>query len=390
MVRLGWISFLNDIASEMVYPLMPLFIVGALRAPAVVLGFIEGFAEVVVSFLKGWSGWHSDRAQVRVRYLRWGYGFSFLAKPMLAAAYGWPLAFMAKALDRLGKGVRSPAKDALISEAVTPDIKGRAYGFDRAMDSAGAMVGVLLCAGLMALLPGQYRKVFLITAVPGLLALLGTTRLRDVVRPADDAAAVPTTGAASAPTAPWQLLPGAYWRVFTVLLLFAAANSSDTFILLRAHQLGMSDVLVLGVYALYNLVYASTSYPAGILSDRLGRWGLMGVGWAIYAAAYLAFAAIGQASWMWLIYPLYGVYVGITDGVGKAALVDYIPGEIRGTGLGLYYMSAGFVTLCASVWAGVLWDRWGPAAPFWFGGCMACVALLSLLVLRPRRLTAAT
>lgn len=293
IVKLGWISFFTDVASEMVYPVVPIFLTVALGAPVVVVGAIEGVAEAIVSVMKGLSGWHCDRTGKRVPYIRWGYGLGAASKPLMALAFAWPMIFLARAVDRLGKGLRTTARDALIADAVDASQGGRAYGFHRMMDTSGAIVGVLIALGLLALLPGQYRLIFLLAALPGAAAVLLTFRLRDVARqPAPDpcpdtcpdarpdacpdASRVASPDAAAlrpaAPSRPWSGLPAAYWKTLGLLLVFAFANSSDALLILRAKNLGLSDVQAILGYVLFNAVYAASAYPLGVLSDRFGRW----------------------------------------------------------------------------------------------------------------------
>jgi MFS family permease len=271
VVKLGWISFFTDVASEMIYPVVPLFLTAALGAPVVILGAIEGIAEAIVSVMKGVSGWHCDKMGRRVPYIRWGYGMGAVSKPLMALAFSWPMVFFARSVDRLGKGLRTTARDALIADSVDPSQGGRAYGFHRMMDTAGALIGVLIATGLLALMPGQYRTIFLIAGLPGLAAVWLTFTLREAAAPAQDTP-LDIEGCAQTPDTPWDGLPKAFWMTLGLLMLFAFANSSDTFLILRARDLGLSDVQTILAYTLFNLVYALSSYPLGILSDRFGRW----------------------------------------------------------------------------------------------------------------------
>ncbi|MGE4552555.1 MAG: MFS transporter [Desulfovibrionaceae bacterium] len=373
--RLGWISFWTDIASEMTYPVVPLFLVSVLGAPALALGAVEGVAEAVVSLMKGASGWASDRIGRRAPFVRLGYAASACAKPLLALAAAWPGVLAARSLDRLGKGLRTSARDALLADAVPARAAGRAYGFHRAMDTAGAMVGAMLALALLHWLPGRYRTIFLLAALPGAAAVWLTLRLRE---------ARPAAAPRPAEAAPRRRLPAGYWRVFAPLVLFALANSSDTFLLLRARDLGLSDAAVLLAYVLYNAVYAATAYPLGALSDRWGRWRMILAGWGLYAAVYAGFAA-APAAGVWALFPLYGVYMGLTEGVGKALIADQAPPDQRGRAIGLFQMSLGFSALASSLAAGALWDLLGPAAPFWAGGGMAALAALALVLAAPWR-----
>lgn len=396
--HLGWISFFTDFASEMVYPIVPLFLTSALGAPVAVLGLIEGVAEAIVSVMKGLSGWHSDKVGRRVPYIRSGYGLAALSKPLLALAYAWPLVFLARALDRLGKGLRTTARDAMIAEAVDCKIAGRAFGFHRMMDTGGAIVGVLFALLLLKLLPGEYRLIFLIAGAPGLAAVWLTFRLRELRRadqlspdkPASDAPAPecpsPEPEAAVQEATPAQGLLGfstSYWLTLGLLMLFAFANSSDTLLLLRAKNLGWDDTQVILGYLLFNLTYALSSYPLGILSDRFGRWRLLVGGWALYSAVYFGFS-ISDGQSIWWLFPLYGLSMGLTEGVGKALISGHIPAARKGTALGVFHMSLGFTALASSVVAGLLWDNVSPSAPFRLGGAVALAAVLAAFILAPR------
>jgi MFS family permease len=378
VVRLGWVSFFTDVASEMVYPVIPLFLTAALGAPVAVLGAIEGVAEAIVSVMKGVSGWHSDLTRRRVPYVRWGYGLAALSKPLLGLAFAWPLAFFARCLDRFGKGLRTTARDALIADAVDATQGGRAYGFHRMMDTSGAIVGVLAATGLLALRPGAYRTIFLIAAVPGLAAVWLTFKLRDAPAARSAGASVRTACAAR----PWSGLPRSFWLTLTLLTVFAFANSSDTLLILRAKNLGLSDVQSILAYTLFNLVYAASAYPLGVLSDRLGRWPMVLSGWTVYALVYFGFAFAGKEA-VWWLFAVYGLFMGLTDGVGRALIRDTIPEEKKGTALGVFHMVTGSACLAGSVAAGLLWDRIGPEAPFALGGAAALLGVLAAACVIP-------
>jgi len=400
VVKLGWISFFTDVASEMVYPVVPLFLTAALGAPVVVIGAIEGVAEAIVSVMKGLSGWHCDRTGKRVPYIRWGYGLGAASKPLMALAFAWPMVFVARAVDRLGKGLRTTARDALIADAVDASKGGRAYGFHRMMDTSGAIVGVLIALALLALLPGQYRLIFLLAAFPGAAAVLLTFRLREVARqPAPDGrpdACPDASRAASpdispdaaaprpvAPGRPWSGLPAAYWKTLGLLLVFAFANSSDALLILRAKNLGLSDVQAILGYTLFNVVYAASAYPLGVFSDRFGRWRMVISGWTLYAMVYFGFALADMGA-VWWLFPLYGLFMGLTEGVGRALIRDTIPEEKKGTAMGIFHMSIGLTMLTGSVTAGLLWDVVGPRAPFVLGGSVALAAVVLALSFMPR------
>ncbi|MEF3696768.1 MFS transporter [Desulfolutivibrio sp.] len=386
VVKLGWISFFTDVASEMVYPVVPLFLTAALGAPVVVIGAIEGVAEAIVSVMKGLSGWHCDRMGRRVPYIKWGYGLGAASKPLMALAVSWPMVFVARAVDRLGKGLRTTARDALIADAVEASQGGRAYGFHRMMDTSGAIVGVLIALALLALLPGQYRLIFLLAALPGAAAVLLTFKIREANTGASttaDACSQSIRPQAAPGSRPWSGLPAAYWKTLGLLVVFAFANSSDTLLLLRAKNLGLSDVQSILGYTLFNIVYAASAYPLGVLSDRFGRWGMVISGWTLYAVVYFGFA-LADMSAVWWLFPLYGLFMGLTEGVGRALIRDTIPEEKKGTAMGIFHMSIGLTMLAGSVTAGLLWDVVGPKAPFVLGGSVALAAVVLALSFMPR------
>ncbi len=378
--RLGWVSFFTDFASEMVYPVVPLFLV-ALGAPAMALGFIEGGAEAIVSLLKGVTGWHCDRMGKRVVYVRLGYGLAALSKPIMALASSWGLVLFSRSLDRVGKGLRSTARDVMIADAIHPGIAGKAFGFHRAMDTAGAIAGVLASALFLWLLPGQFRAIFLLAAIPGALAVWLTFRLKDTPRPAGETCPNPRGSLFAALRRPG--LPPAYWRTLAPLLVFALANSSDAFLLLRAKNLGLGDSGVILAYALFNVTYALAAYPLGALSDRFGRWKMILAGWTIYAGVYLGLSLTSEAGPVWWLFPVYGFYMALTEGIGKALVSRQAPAEKRGVAMGIFQMAVGLVMLVSSVLAGVLWDMIGPGAPFLFGGLAALAAILSACLMAP-------
>lgn len=362
--KLGWVSFFADVSSEVAYPLIPLFMTEVLKAPALALGAVEGASEAVVSFMKGWSGMHSDRSGRRAPYIQAGYGLSAIGKPLIAFAAAWPMVLVARITDRLGKGVRTTSRDALIADAIAPTHYGRAYGLHGGMDTAGAFTGVLLAALLLWSAATDYRTIFLLAGIPGAISFLITLTVKDKpVSRSEDRPAVVSI----------RELPKAYWWALGACTVFALANSTNTLLLLRARNEGFSPLQVVLAYALYNLVFTLVSYPAGSLSDRFGRWRVLVTGWLAYAGVYIGFASLGGQT-IWLLFALYGVVIGITTGVNKALVADLSPKNGRGTALGIFYMTTGFATLISSIIGGLLWDLYGPAATFLFGAVLAAIA----------------
>ena len=386
---LGGVSFFADVSGEMIYPLLPLFIVAVLGATATDMGWIEGLAQAVVAFTAAWAGARSDRFRKRLPWVRVGYGLPVIGKLILVVANAWPLVLVGRTVDRLGKGFRGSPRDALIADATADHMRGRAFGLHRALDTAGALAGVVIATVLLWWLSGTpdgtgtpssdprpYRIIFTIAAVMGLAAVALTFLVKEV--------AEPSAPAKPAATKTRLALPASYWRVLAILLVFAVANSSDTFLLLRGANVGLSAWAVVAAYATYNVLYAAISYPAGVLSDKIGRWKLVGLGWAIYAIVYALFA-IADTTTIWPAFAAYGLYMALTDGVGKALIADHAPKEHRGRAMGIFNLATGVTTIISSVVAGVLWDHVSPSAPFWLGSGSAVVAIVVLVIVRPRR-----
>ena len=407
---LSWVSFFADVSSEMIYPLLPLFLVGVLGSSRTELGLIEGAAVLLVALMSATAGFRSDRRGARVPWIRWGYGLPVLGKGVIALATGWPLVLGGRLLDRFGKGLRGAPRDALIADAVAAEHRGRAFGLHRAFDTAGALAGVLLSAFLLWRLTGTpvksagteiavasvatpawvYRAIFGVGAALGLASLGLTFLVRESTSTVARASSPVGPDAAARPTparSGWLGLPRPYWSAVAVLVLFSLANSSDVFLLLRARELGYSPWAAVLVYAVYNLTYAAFAYPAGVISDRLGRWGIIAVGWAIYAAVYAGFALLpaSHAYGLWPLMACYGVYMALTDGVGKALIADLAPPDRRGTAMGVFYALTGVTTLVASLVVGIVWDRAGPTTALLIGAGCAVVALAALALVMRRR-----
>jgi MFS family permease len=369
---LSWVSFFQDAASEMLYPVVPLFLTGTLGAPAAVVGLIEGVAEATAAVGKAVSGRLADRF-ARRPLIALGYGVSSLSKPVIGLAGGWPLVLGARFVDRVGKGLRTSPRDALLASDVPPAQRGAAFGFHRAADTAGAVVGPLLGLGLYELLDHRLRPLFFVAAVPALISvgLIFFVRERR-------AAPVPVSERADALALPPARLPRRYWRVVAFLAAFGLANFTDALIILRAQELGLGFVTIILVYTLYNVSYAALSYPAGVVSDRIPRHMVFAVGLVLFAIAYLGLGLASSGGWVWLLLPLYGGYTALTDGVGKAWVADLLPPELLGTGLGYFQGIAGGCALVAGVWAGLLWHGDG-RLPMLVSGAVVAVLAAALL-----------
>lgn len=375
----GLVSLFTDISSEMLVPVLPLFLTGVLKAPAGAVGLIEGLAEATASIMKAVSGWFSDRSGRRKPLMVAGYGLSNILKPLLGLTGHWGHVLAIRLADRFGKGLRGAPRDALIADSTTPDLRGRAFGFHRTMDTIGAAIGPALAAGILWMWPGEYRRVFLWAAVPGVIAvMLLVLFLREGRQE-------PTVSHAAAPPPVlrnWSLSLGALspeLRRFTLVgVLFALGNSSDAFLVLRAQNLGLPTALVPLAYFSFNLSYSLLSYPAGALSDRIGRKPVIVGGFAAFALIYFGFGA-ASAAWMaWPLFLSYGFYYAATEGIQKAYIADHTPPEQRGTAIGVYNALTGLAALPASLVAGLLWDRFGPGVPFFLGSATAAASALLL------------
>jgi len=370
---LGIVSFVADIASEAAYPLIPVFLTSTLGAPVAALGAIEGVAEGTASLLKVVSGWLSDRVGRRKGLVTAGYALSALGKGLLALAFGWPQVFAARFVDRFGKGVRTSPRDALIADGTPPSLLGRAFGFHRAMDTAGAVVGPLIALLLVGGFSLPIRTVLLVAVVPGVATVgLLAVLVRDI--PVKRAA----HGEADDPP---SRAPRAYWAFLAIVLLFAIGNSSDTFLILRAKDVGLSVSLVVVAYVAYNVSYTALSAPAGVISDRVDRRLLYTLGLVIFGVVYLGFAWLPSTAWVWPLFVVYGCYMALTEGTGRALVAEVSPSGQRGTFLGLYHTSVGLAAVMASVMAGLLWQTVAPAAPFAVGAGMAFAAAVLMLLL---------
>jgi MFS family permease len=369
----GVVSLLTDISSEMLVPVLPLFLANVLGAPAGAIGLIEGAAETTASLMKAFSGWFSDRIGKRKPLMVLGYGFSNVLKPLMGFATVWGQVFAVRLADRFGKGLRGAPRDALIADSSLPEERGKAFGLHRAMDTIGAAIGPLLAWLILLHRPSAYSQVFWWAAVPGLLAVLALVFLRETGTGAKQASPVARS---------WNLgfgrLSPQLRRFILVGVLFAVGNSSDAFLILRSQNLGLAAALVPLAYFTFNMSYALLSYPAGILSDRVGRKPVMVGGFLAFALIYFGFGR-ATAGWMsWPLFLLYGLYYAGTEGIQKAYIADHSGPEQRGTAIGVYNALTGLAALPASLVAGLLWDRVGPAMPFYLGSGTAALAALLL------------
>ncbi|HOA21851.1 MAG TPA: MFS transporter [Anaerolineaceae bacterium] len=384
-------SFLTDISSEMVINILPLFLSSVLGVKTNIIGIIEGVAEATSSVLKVFSGWLSDKLRTRKWLAVAGYGLSALAKPFFYFANSWGAVAGVRWADRVGKGIRTAPRDALVADNVKPEQRGLAFGLHRAADTAGALLGILIAAfivwklqaGSSALSEQTFRTVVLISLIPAFLAVIVLAVGTKEVRVGSEVRKVRISLKGL----------GRNFIIFLVIVgIFDLGNSSDAFLVLRAQERGMSTLNILIMLAAFNLIYTLISTPAGSLSDKLGRRKLIIGGWIVYALIYLGFALARSAVHVGLLYAAYGLYYGMAYGTAKAMVADLVPPEMRGTAFGTYNAILGILDFPASVIAGLLWSgagTWkgfGPSAPFYFGAGMALLAVLLFIFWKPEPL----
>jgi MFS family permease len=372
---LGVVSGLTDISSEMLYPIVPIFLTSVLGAPMRVVGLIEGLAEATASFFKIAGGLWSDKAGKRKPFVVAGYSLSAVSKPILALAATWHFVLFSRFIDRVGKGLRTSARDALIANSIEKEHWGKAFGFHRAMDTMGAALGplaALFMLNMMSPAAPNYRLIFMAAFIP---AVLGVFVLLYFVK---EAAAAPK----SIPTiaAPRAAMTSDFKTFVGLYAIFALGNSSDVFLIMKAKSIGFSTTHVILAYTGYNLVYAAMAAPAGWLSDKLGKIKTMSFGFLVFAAVYLGFAAADQGWMIWALFALYGFYGAFNEGIAKAVISTLSSGENRATAMGYFQGALGLLTLAASAMAGLLWDKVSPAAPFIVGAGCAFLSMTALII----------
>lgn len=386
---LGAVSFFTDVSSEMIYPLLPLFLAETLGAGALQLGIIEGVAEATSSVFKFLSGRWTDRTRRRKPWIVAGYGIAGLVRPLIGLAGSWPQVLSLRFADRVGKGLRTSPRDALIADATSEDSRGRAYGLHRSMDHAGAVIGPLVAAALLHSLGVSLRMVFLAAAVPALIAWLvlvfgireGTREgIREGVREeAREEAALPEF------LADWKSIGPEFKTLLLALLVFTLGNSTDAFLLLRMADAGVPASWVAGLWALHHLIKMAATYLGGILSDRFSRKNLIRAGWMLYAAVYLGFALATSAEAVVALFLCYGIFHGLTEPSERAWVSELVPERLRGTAFGLFHFTVGLGALPASLLFGYVWQSQGAPVAFLMGATLAWTAAGLLFLIRQKR-----
>ena len=384
---LGVVSLLTDVSSEMIFTLVPLFLCNVLGAATTVVGLVGGISESADALFRILSGWVSDRIGKRKLLAVLGYGISTVSKPFMLLAANWGIVLSVRFGDRVGKGVRSSSRDALIADSVTFKERGRGFGLHRAMDTAGAVIGLAIAAVIIYVVQGggwqleleTYQWMVIIGAIPAVLAVLVLQiSVREMKRKESPSG-----------TAQGGLRQGGLWAGFdarfkmflAIMVVFTLGNSSDFFVILRAQDIQAPLIQVVLMLVLFNATYALTALPMGMLSDKLGRRRVISLGWFIYALVYLGFALASSLWQVWLLFACYGLYYGIVEGVARAFVADLVPEEKRGTAYGLYHGVVGLTLLPASLIAGWLWEVVSPATPFYLGAGIAFVAMLGIMTL---------
>jgi MFS family permease len=368
----GLVSFFMDASSEMIYPLVPIFLSTILGVNTTVIGLIEGVAESTASVLKAFSGWFSDRIQKRKVLMLFGYGISTMSRPLVAMSTVWGHVLAFRFVDRFGKGIRGAPRDAIIAES-TPQMElGRSFGFHRGMDTLGAVVGPAIAFFLLAVFKDNFRLVFWFSMIPGLIAVAIIVFF------------IKDTGGAGRRVKIEVSLKDFKWRYIafvSVVTLFSIGNSSDVFLILRATDIGINKVHVPLLYLSFNLTYSLVSFPAGIISDRIGRRRVILTGFLLFGIIYWGFARSTEVWHIWVLFQAYGVFMGITEGIHRAYLGALVPENLKATGYGIFHTCVGLAVLPASIIAGYLWDTYGPHATFYFGTITAFSSAILFLII---------
>ena len=379
IIILGLTSLLTDVSSEMVYPLIAVYL-SSLGATPAVIGLIEGIAESLASLLKVFSGYFSDKLKRRKPFAIFGYSFSGIGKFLLYISTTWHYVLFARIFDRFGKGVRTAPRDALIAESSAEGKKGKAFGLHRTMDTLGAASGVLLAYFFITAWHGSYKTVFLWSVVPAILGVAVLFFVKEKHK-TDTEQKHGTDTKLKINFKSFKYLDKKLKYFLMIAMLFTLGNSSNQFLFLRSKNLGFSAANIILLYLVYNIVYAFVSYPAGIISDKIGRKKILVMGYFFYGLVYFGFAFASAKLSIWILFALYGLYIGLTEGIEKAFISDVSPTDKKATILGLHATIVGIGLFPASFLAGILWTQLGPAAPFIMGGLTGILSSFLLLFL---------
>ncbi len=373
---LSLVSLFTDMASEMLYPVMPLYL-KEIGFSMIAIGILEGVAEAVAGLSKGYFGAWSDSAGKRMPFVRWGYGLSAASKPLLAVFSFLPWVFFCRTMDRIGKGLRTAPRDALLSDEATKETKARVFGFHRSLDTVGAMLGPAAALLFLHYFPGEYRELFLWAFIPGVAAIIVTLLIRERKR-----TSISSNRKIFSLKTSFQYLPKAgkdYQLLVIPMLVFALFNSSDVFLLLRMKEAGLSDTSLIGVYIFYNAVYAALAYPLGHLADKIGMKKILLTGLILFAAVYFGISVLNNWLAFVVIFLLYGCYAAATEGITKAWISNIAPKEETATAIGTYEGFRNIAAMFASFIAGILWHQFGAAPAFLATACVTVLVVVFML-----------
>lgn len=369
------VSLFTDIASEMLYPVMPVFL-KSIGFSVVLIGILEGFAEAIAGLSKGFFGEWSDKIQKRVPFIRLGYLFSAVSKPMMALFTAPWWIFLARSIDRVGKGIRTGARDALLSDETTPATKGQVFGFHRGMDTLGASIGPIIALVFLLAYPANYSWLFLIAFFPGIVAVSITLLIKDKRK--KEKPSSPARFSFFSYLNYWKIAPKSYKMLVAGLLMFTLFNSSDAFLLLYLKNKGYRDTQMIGFYIFYNLFYAFLSYPIGIIADKIGLKKILIAGLLLFSLVYSAFPLFQSWYYIAIIFAFYSLYAAATEGVSKALITNLVDKTQSATAIGFYASFASISTLLASSLAGIIWYTFSPRVMFWFSGIGVLLTVLFL------------
>lgn len=372
VVILGFISLFTDFASEMLYPVMPIFLASYLGASMAAIGIIEGIAEVTAGLLKGFFGALSDKLGKRSIFVLIGYGLSAIVKPLPGIFPHIGTVVTARIADRIGKGVRTAPRDALLGAYSNSENSGAVFGFHRGMDTIGAVLGPLSAILLLALFPGNYTLIFILAFIPSVIAILFALRVKEakIIKEVKQRYSIKEF---------WSLAHRDYKVLLTLFTIFSLANSSDVFLILKSRDIAKTDTMAILGYVFYNIIYAVSSYPIGILADRLGKRKVFIFGLYIFSIVYLGFALNDSFYFMWLLFTLYGIYASSTEGISKAWISDLVENKYRGTAIGLFTGATSLAVMLGSILAGFLWDKFGSDIPFMISAVLSAFTATFLL-----------
>jgi MFS family permease len=385
----GFVSFFMDVSSEMIYPLVPLFLSNVIGVNKSIIGLIEGIAESTASLLRVFSGWFSDRIGNRKWLMVAGYGISTLSRPIVALATGWHHVMGSRFMDRFGKGVRTAPRDAIIAESTDKAFLARAFSFHRSLDTMGAVVGPALAFFFLGIFLNDYRKVFYLSMIPGIIAVLLIIFFIKENKKKIEKISIGELSSENSVIPPKSLLvKGGRWGLFDwkfkffvlIAAIFAIGNSSDVFLILRAQQIGIPIVMIPVVYLFFNLIYSISAIPAGIAADRFGRKRIILLGFVLFSVLYYGFAIARDTSAIWVLFGFYGLFMGLTEGIQKAFLTTIIPPDFKATAFGVYNTAVGLAMFPASLIGGWLWDNISPSATFYYGSITASLSAMLFVI----------